>query len=189
MKREVRVLGIDDAPFSFEDDRVEIVGAVVRAPAYLEGIVVSDVAVDGDDATDRVAALVEGSRFRETVAVVMVDGVALGGFNVVDVEALHHRLGLPVLTVTKADPDLEAMERALRARFPDWERRMEVIRRLPLEEVETAHAPLRVLRAGIDRADAAALLRRTTVRGRLPEPLRIAHLVATALKTGESKGS
>lgn len=189
MKREVRVLGIDDAPFSFRDERVEIVGVVVRAPSYVEGILLSDVAVDGTDATDRVAVLVEGSRFRETLSLLMLDGIAFGGFNVVDIEALHERLGLPVVTVTKKEPDLAAMEKALRARFEDWARRLEVVRRLPLEEVETAHTPLRVLRVGIGLPEVKDLLRRTTVRGRLPEPLRIAHLIATALKTGESRGS
>ena len=32
------------------------------------------------------------------------------------------------------------------------------------------------------------MVRRCTVRGCLPEPIRLAHLVATALVRGESKG-
>ena len=50
MKEQVRVLGIDDAPFSFDDGRVPIVGVVVRLPGYVEGVMTSEVAVDGDDA-------------------------------------------------------------------------------------------------------------------------------------------
>lgn len=189
MKREVRVLGVDDAPFAFEDDRVEIVGVVVRVPAYVEGVLVSDVAVDGTDATERLATMIAESRFHETLSLVLVDGVALGGFNVVDLAALRDATGIPVATVTKKEPDPEAIERALRAKFADWERRLALIQRFPLEEVETAHAPVRVLRVGIERDDLAEILRRSTIRGRLPEPLRIAHLVATALKTGTSRGS
>ncbi len=189
MKSQVRVLGIDDAPFSFDEDRVEIVGVVVRLPSYVEGLMVSDVEVDGDDANRRVVEMVENSRFRESLALTMIDGVALGGFNVVDVREIHDRLSIPAATVTKKKPDLPSMERALKARFPDWKRRLEIISRSQLLQVSTPHKPLYVYGVGISSEDLRGLLRGATVRGALPEPLRIAHLVATAFKTGESKGS
>jgi endonuclease V-like protein UPF0215 family len=189
MKRQVRVLGIDDAPFSFEDERVEIVGVVVRLPSYVEGVMVSEVAVDGEDATDKVAAMVLRSRFRENLALIMVDGVAFGGFNVVDIQEVHQRLHVPVATITKKEPDMGSIEKALRAKFSDWEGRMEVIRRSVLQRVETPHKPLYVYAVGMPMEEVTALIRRSTVRGALPEPLRIAHLIATAVKTGESKGS
>lgn len=189
MKPQVRVLGIDDAPFSFDDERVEIVGVVVRLPSYVEGLMVSDVEVDGDDATHRVADMVEKSRFRESLALTMIDGVAFGGFNVVDVRELHDRASIPVATVTKKKPDLPSMEKALRARFSDWKRRLDIIARSELMQVRTPHKPLYVYGVGISSDDLRGLLRGATVRGALPEPLRIAHLVATALKTGESRGS
>ncbi|MFQ5907575.1 MAG: DUF99 family protein [Thermoplasmata archaeon] len=189
MKTQVRVLGIDDGPFAFEDERVAVVGVVVRIPAYVEGVLVTEVEVDGTDATEKIVKALRDSRFREGLALAMIDGVALGGFNVVDIAKVHAETGVPIMTVTRKEPDLEAMERALVARFPDWTDRMAVITRAPLERFETAHKPLYVLREGIDAKDARDLLRGSTVRGALPEPLRIAHLMATALKVGESKGA
>ncbi|MFQ5919293.1 MAG: DUF99 family protein [Thermoplasmata archaeon] len=189
MKEQVRVLGLDDGPFSFGDPTVAVVGVVVRLPSYVEGVLVTEVEVDGTDATARIVEALQQSRFREGLALIMIDGVALGGFNLVDIAQVHRETGVPAMTVTRKDPDLDAMEKALRARFPDWEARAEVIRRSPLEQVETPHKPLYVLREGIGSEDAVDLIRRSTVRGALPEPLRIAHLMATALKTGESKGS
>ncbi len=189
MKPQVRVLGIDDAPFSFEDERVEIVGVVVRLPAYVEGLMVSDVEVDGDDATQQVAEMVERSRFREGVALTMIDGVAFGGFNVIDVQELHDRIGVPIATVTNKRPDMSSIERALRARFSNWKEKLELISRSELERVKTPHKPLYVYGVGISSVDLRGLIRGSTIRGALPEPLRIAHLMATAIKTGESKGS
>lgn len=189
MKSQVRVLGIDDAPFSFDDERVEIVGVVVRLPSYVEGLMVSDVEVDGGDATQRVAEMMDRSRFRESIALTMIDGVAFGGFNVIDVRELHERVSIPVATVTKKEPDLPSMEKALKARFPDWKKRLDIIARSELQRVKTPHKPLFVYGVGISMDNLRELIRRSTVRGALPEPLRIAHLVATALKTGESKGS
>ncbi|MEE9267992.1 MAG: DUF99 family protein [Thermoplasmata archaeon] len=189
MKEHVRVLGLDDGPFSFGDRTVAVVGVVVRLPAYVEGVLVTEVEVDGTDATDRIVDALRNSRFREGLALVMIDGIALGGFNLVDIQTVHAQTGVPVMTVTRKEPDLEAMEEALRAKFPDWKERAAAIRRAPLEQMETSHKPLYVLREGIGAQDARDLIRRSTVRGALPEPLRIAHLMATALITGESRGS
>ena len=42
--------------------------------------------------------------------------------------------------------------------------------------------------AGLDAAAAAALLRATTLHGNVPEPLRLAHLIAGGVTTGASRG-
>lgn len=189
MKPQVRVLGIDDAPFRFEDETTEIVGVVVRLPDYVEGILLSHVAVDGSDATPAVVAMVGESRFLEGLGLLLTDGIALGGFNVIDIRAIHEALSVPVATVTKKEPDLPRIEAALKARFADWEARLQIIQRSKPRPIETAHKPLYVDAVGLADQEIEALLRRSTVRGTLPEPLRIAHLIATALKEGTSKGS
>lgn len=43
-------------------------------------------------------------------------------------------------------------------------------------------------RVGLDRDEARALLAATTLHGNLPEPLRLAHLVAGGVTTGASRG-
>lgn len=189
MKAQVRVLGIDDAPFSFEDETVEVVGVMVRIPSYVEGILVSEVQVDGEDATDQLTDMIKNSRFREGLSLIMMDGVALGGFNVIDIQQLHERVAVPVATVTKKEPDIGSIEKALQARFSDWRKRLDIIKRSILQRVETPHRPLYVYAVGLPLEDVKGLIRRSTVRGALPEPLRLAHLIATAIKVGESKGS
>lgn len=188
MKPHVRVLGIDDSPFTFGDDKALVVGVVIRLPSYLEGVMRTWCSVDGEDANEVVSEMIEGSRFREQIKLAMVDGVALGGFNVVDISSLNRRTGVPFATVTRDLPDLVKMESALRKNFDDWERRMSVITKHALRKVSTDHKPLYVAQTGIDDAMADELIRGSIVRGALPEPLRIAHLIATAMETGESKG-
>jgi len=188
LKPHVRVLGIDDSPFTFRDDRALVVGVVIRLPYYLEGVMRTWCHVDGDDADQVVAEMIEGSRFREQIKLALVDGVALGGFNVVDISYLNRRTGVPFATVTRDPPDLVRIESALKKNFEDWERRMGVIRKHTLREVSTDHKPLYVTQSGIDDVTADELIRGSIVRGALPEPLRIAHLIATAMETGESRG-
>src|SRR5206468_12841917 len=96
-------------------------GVVVQAPAYIEGVLTTMAQVDGHDATDRIAAMVAGSRYRAGLAMILIDGTAVGGFNVIDVDSLHERVDRPVVTVTRRKPDLAAIETALRRRFDDWE--------------------------------------------------------------------
>ncbi len=188
MKSKSRFLGIDDAPFRFSDERVPLVGVVVQAPAYIEGVLTTLAEVDGHDATDRIAAMILASRYRTGLAMVLLDGTAVGGFNVVDVDALHASIGRPVVTVTRRKPDLAAMERALRRRFDDWDERWDVIRRHDVESVRTRHGSLWVTYAGTTASEVREAVGLTTVRGVVPEPLRVAHLIAAGIMRGESRG-
>lgn len=43
MKSHVRVLGIDDSPFTFQTRRALVVGVVSRLPTYIEGIMRTEV--------------------------------------------------------------------------------------------------------------------------------------------------
>ena len=49
-------------------------------------------------------------------------------------------------------------------------------------------AGLFVQRAGLTPTEAAELLAATTLHGKLPEPLRLAHLIAGGVVTGTSRG-
>jgi len=188
MKAHVRFLGIDDAPFTFADERTSVVGAVVRAPGYLEGVMRTSVTVDGTDGLAAIAGMLGRSRYRKGLAVIFLDGIAVGGFNLIDVRALSEETGLPVVSVTRRPPDTAAMIRALKQRFKDWEARAAIVTRERPFAVKTAHRPLYVNAAGLSEPEAAEAIRIATVRGALPEPIRVAHLIAAAYARGESRG-
>lgn len=181
-------MGIDDSAFSFDEDEVVVVGAVVRMPNYLEGVLKTTADVDGSNATERLVEMIGGSRYAENIAAVMIDGIAVGGFNVIDIEALHEELGIPVATVTRDEPDLASMQTALKAKFADWNERYSLIVSTELNRVETKHKPVYVQVVGEDLENIKDLIAKSTVLGALPEPIRIAHLIATAIKKGESHG-
>ena len=188
MKAKSRFLGIDDAPFRFSDESVPVVGVVVQAPSYIEGVLTTLAEVDGHDATDRIASMVRGSRYRAGLAMVFIDGTAVGGFNVIDVDVLREAVGRPIVTVTRRKPYLAAIETALRRRFDDWDERLALIRRHPVEAIRTRAGTVWVTYVGGKRADVQEALSLATVRGVLPEPLRVAHLIAAGIVRGESRG-
>ena len=170
--------------------RAALVGIVFSTPNYVEGIVRTSVTIDGTDATERILSVLEGSPFLDGVRAVLLDGIAVGGFNLIDLDRLHERLQRPIVTVTRHLPDFSAIRAALRKYFPrDAAERWALVRahalfRLPMLEGN----PLRVSAVGCTRAEAAAIVRRTTVRGNVPEPLRLARLVARALASPTEGG-
>ncbi len=188
MKNQTRILGIDDSPFKFEDEDSLVVGALVRAPNYLEAVMKTRAKVDGMDSTDRLIELVHGSRYKAQIKAVMIDGIALAGFNVIDVERLYESTSVPVLTITRDKPDFKEIESALKKHFTDWKDRLGLMTRLDMKQIRTEHKPLFACGVGLDWSEFEELARQTTVRGALPEPLRIAHLISSALVLGESRG-
>ena len=91
-------------------------------------------------------------------------------------------------TKTSEKPDYVEIEKALRKHFEDWENRLHTMKSISLEEFDTGYTPIFVGRTGIEREALAEILGASIVQGALPEALRIAHLVATAISRGESKG-
>jgi endonuclease V-like protein UPF0215 family len=182
MKEDVRVMAVDDGPFRFGDSASLLVGLVVRGKGYLEGVYSGTVSVDRLDATDAVAGLVRGTKQLSQLKAVMLDGLTLAGFNVVDIVRLQEVTGVPVLTVVDKVPDQGSIEEALRGRFPDWEERLRLITAPETYSVGLSDgATLTCHMAGIDEGEARELLRVTTLRGHIPEALRMADLVASGL--------
>ena len=179
------VVGFDDFPFVHgRRGDIPTVGAVY-AGLRLEGVLRGSVRQDGANATRNLCRLLEGSKFARRVQLVMLQGIALGGFNVVDVHALHRHLGIPILVVARRAPDLASVREALLTRVPGGARKWGLIQRAG--QMEQA-AGVWVQRAGLTLEAAEQVVRRFAVHGRIPEPLRAAHLIAGGMATGQSRG-
>ena len=179
------VVGFDDGPFTRgrPGARVLLVGAVC-ARTRLDGVISGRVTQDGRNAAATVAALVRGSQFDGHVRAVLLNGIAFGGFNVVDIHALAAALARPVLVVARRAPRLALIRDAL-ARLPGGARKWRLIEQAgPMEPVRGVY----VQRAGLSLAEARDLLAATTLHGNLPEALRLAHLIAGGIVTGKSRG-
>ncbi|RME53031.1 DUF99 family protein [Candidatus Woesearchaeota archaeon] len=184
MKRELRVLGVDDAP-SVHGQRgpVLVVAPLFRGGSFMDGLLSTHVTRDGDDASYRLAEMIERSKFKSQLRAVFLDGIAVAGFNVVDVQALSLRTEVPVIVVMRERPDVEGMKRAL-LRLSMGHKVALLDRAGPIEPAGSIF----IQRVGISRQDAVELLRICTVRGHIPEPVRVAHLIASGVADGESRG-
>ncbi|MCU0897100.1 MAG: DUF99 family protein [Burkholderiales bacterium] len=183
-QRFSHVIGFDDAPFDRAHRGDVLVVGAVFAGTRLDGVLSGKVRRDGANSTRVFADLVRRSRFRAHLHLVMLQGIAMAGFNVVDIEALAGETGLPVLVVMRRRPNMERIRRALLANVRGGRAKLRLIERAgPIEPA----AGLFVQRAGVSLDAAVGVLRRLALAGHLPEPLRVAHLVAGGVATGESR--
>jgi uncharacterized protein len=180
--RTLRVIGFDDVPWRHRlGNRVGLVGAVCAGTRF-EGMVYGSVRRDGWRATLAVENLLLRSKFHPQIHLVLLDGIAFGGFNVVDLPRLARTLQRPCVAVMRRLPDLAAMERAAR-RLPRPAARLAILRRAGPIHVS---GPFVYQVHGADPRDTAAALRRLTDTGHVPEALRLAHLIGGAIAYGQS---
>jgi endonuclease V-like protein UPF0215 family len=186
MKKFSNIIGFDDAPFLPDHTGpVKVIGAVF-AGMRLDGVLMGEVQKDGDDAASALTKLVSESKFAEHVQLIMLQGIALAGFNVVDVFALHRELALPVLIVSRHQPDCEGVKRALFEQVEGGQEKWEIIEMLG--EMEAA-GNIFVQRVGLEFEEASEVVTRFAIHGNIPEPIRTAHLIAGALELGQSHGN
>jgi len=185
-RRLSNIIGFDDAPFvRGSHEPVPLVGAVFAGVRF-DGVLIGSVSRDGFDAATRIVELVRGSKFAGHVRLILLQGITVAGFNVIDPFFVYKELELPVLVVSRRRPDLQAFRCALLANIDQGVEKWEIIERLgPMEPVKGLY----IQRVGLTLREAEEAMDRTTVFSRIPEPIRTAHLIAGALTRGESRGA
>jgi len=207
----MNVIGFDDGPFPKNHRGDVLLVGVVCARTRVDGIVSGKIRRDGANSTRTMIDLVRRSQFAQHLQAVLLQGIAVGGFNVVDVHELHRALRIPVLVVTRREPDLPAVKKALFADVPRMRPRVQgAARKWRLIEAAGPPEPLGpskraqkratptglgalsphvwCQRIGLSVEEARRILERTTLHGNLPEPLRMAHLIAGGIVEGTSRG-
>lgn len=206
----MNVIAFDDGPFPREHRGDVLLVGVVCSGTRVDGIVSGRIRRDGADATRKMIDLVRRSQFGQHLQAVMLQGIAVGGFNVVDIHGLSKALHIPVLVVVRRPPDMAAVHRALfsetpttpRPRVAGAARKWKLIQsagelellgpsRRSLKRASgllTSGPKLWIQRAGLSLEDARRVVAATTLHGNIPEPLRVAHLIAGGITTGRSRG-
>ena len=189
IKQEIRILGIDDSPFpSHTTDDVMLVGTIFRAGNWLDGVLSTYIRGDGTDATEKIVSMVQNSRNLGQLGVIMLDGITFGGFNLVNIREIFEATKVPVIVVMRKIPNFEGIKKALK-NFQNWENRWQnVVEAGKVYKVDNPE-PIYIQINGIGIEDAVEIVKLSTTRSAIPEPLRVAHIIAAGIIKGESKGS
>ncbi|MFX0077631.1 MAG: DUF99 family protein [Candidatus Hermodarchaeota archaeon] len=185
VKQEIRILGVDDARFQRgRDEWTRLIGVVFRGGKWMEGCLQAPIRVDGDDATDRLVEMVKSSSHYGQLRVIMTRDTIVAGVNVLNLPILFQETGLPVIAVSDSKPDMARVKKAFKRIHPDsWKNKYELLEESgPIRAVESrpGRAVVYVQWAGLSFEQTAELVQKTATRSRIPEPIRVADLVASS---------
>ncbi|MEM0087092.1 MAG: DUF99 family protein [Candidatus Micrarchaeaceae archaeon] len=180
MKAGSRIIAFDDAPFRKADKKCLVVG-VVKRQSEVEGVLSFNVDVDGIDATKMMIEHILKSRFKNQIRLIAINGIVVAGLNVVDMVALYKKMGFPVIAVTRRKPHAALLENAVRKSGRNVEMKLKILRRISKIKIERIGG-FYVQPYGIAAKDAENLV------GIAAGALRLAHMIASGVTSGESKG-
>jgi endonuclease V-like protein UPF0215 family len=181
--RTIRVLGVDDAHYPDKTHGSSVnIAAVICGGTRFEGMLWGSIAKDGMDATDRIVRLIRESKFAAQLHLVLLDGITFGGCNVVDLPAISRELNLPVVAFMRRPPNMETFRRVVHS-LPNSEERWR--RTKAAGQVQQLDGWVFQC-AGEKPEVLARVLSRLTDNGKVPEVLRLAHLIGSAVMLGES---
>lgn len=177
-------IGIDDGPFlprRLGGRKAPLVVVRLSGP-HLVKARTGWITVDGMDGTEQALRLLK--QVHSPDCPVLLAGVTFGGFNMIDPRRLERRFRAPTIVVVGSKPDNRAVKRALVRHFPDWRERWRLVRSLgPLHRVRTVGVenPIFYEAFGCESSVARRVLSSWALVSRMPEPLRVAGLVARGL--------
>ncbi len=180
------IIAFDDGYFkpSFKslNGRTLLIG-VLYSDGRIQRIAHNRILIDGLNATRMIIDMAKNLSSYSINPVIMLDGITYAGFDVADPDKIYVETGIPVITFIQYPLDLERIKRALMKHFKDYRERYDVIKR-----VYTLSTPLmtpwRVTRfysAGLPLKEASILLKNLMIYSPVPEPLRIAHMLASTI--------
>lgn len=162
MKAEIRVIGIDDG-FSRRRKKI-VVGVVFRGGLWVDGVLCSGVNVSGTSLGRRLGTMVTESRFHKELRFAILHGAMLGSALAVTKE-FSNVTRLPTIALLhqgqggRSDLSLRRAGNATRFRL---------------------RPGLSALCIGLTAEKSVEIMKVTTMRDPLPEPVRVACLIASA---------
>jgi len=151
----------------------------MRRDGAVDGAVFGSSTIYGSDATGSIASM-HARLGRGDISLTMVSGLVVSMYNIVDIARLARLTGAPAIGVTWRGSD--GLEGAIRRHFADPGAKLAEYAALPGREtvrLRTGHDVL-IVRAGCTLGGARAALDAFTTHGAVPEPVRVARVLARA---------
>lgn len=179
-KRGLRGLSIAE---SFKPNYAKSVfaGIVMRRDFVIDGFVFGSATLEGNDATDAILKMY-GDLQRPDISYVLVSGLIVSMYNIIDIKKLSDALQIPIIGVSYRDSS--GIEDSLKHRFPNsFESKINEYEKLGKREkitLNTSH-DVYVRKEGCALSDVKHLLDDLTLHGSIPEPIRVSQLLAKTL--------
>jgi uncharacterized protein len=179
-KKGLRGLAIAES-FTLDSKKSVLAGIVMRRDFIIDGFVFGRATLEGNDATDEILSMYK-KLSRPDISYLLISGIIISMYNIVDLKKISETLDLPVIGVTYQDS--EGIEDAIKHHFQDsYESKLEKYKNLRPREKINLHTSFDVYvrREGCTLSDVTNLLNQLTLQGSFPEPLRVAQILAKTI--------
>ena len=189
IKKEIRLIGIDDSPFTkHQGGQIPVIGAVHRGGSFLEAVLSTTIEIDGDDATEKIAEMITKSRHHKQIRVILLNGIAVGGFNVVDIKHLANATKKPVIIIVRQKPNINKISKAIN-NVHNGNVKLCIIKKAGnVKKLKVHNGVIHFQCTGISEKHAREIITLSATHSMIPEPIRSAHLIVAGLVKGESRG-
>jgi endonuclease V-like protein UPF0215 family len=160
--------------------RSVLAGVVMRSDMIIDGFVFGSAEIEGDDATEEIVGMFQRLN-RNDINMIMLGGSVISMYNIIDTDSLGSRTDTPVISVTFEES--EGLEHHIKHHFPDsWEKKLSAYNKLGAREAVKLHTNYMVYVRpyGISLEISKRILDKFTIQGAIPEPIRLARLLARA---------
>lgn len=179
-KKGIRVLGIAES-FKKTSMCSMLSGIVMRRDLVIDGMIFGNATIEGNDSTKNILSMYKSLK-RNDINCIMLDGLVISMYNIIDGRELQERTNVPVIAITFKDS--EGLEGAINHHFfNDPKMKLEQYHRLGhRDKILLKTGKILFIRYwGIGLKETQIIINSFTLQGSIPEPVRIAKIAARAL--------
>jgi len=179
-KKGLRGLAIAES-FKQGEKRSNLAGVVMRRDFIIDGFIFGHCIIGGDDVTDSILSMYY-KLGRDDINFILVSGLIISMYNIVDIVKIKKETGLPVIGITYEESN--GIEEAIKHHFTDsYESKLEKYHKLGARSQITLQTgyDLYIRTEGCSLKEAQKLLDTFTLQGSIPEPLRVTQLLARSI--------
>jgi len=179
-KKGLRGLAIAES-FRSKSKKSILSGIVMRRDFVIDGFIFGSATLDGDDATNTILQMYEDLK-RPDISYVLISGIIISLYNIIDIKKIHETLNIPVIGVTYNDS--KGIEDSIKFHFPNSYRvKIKNYRKLGIRNKIKLHTESHIFvrQEGCSIKEVEYILNELTLQGSIPEPLRVSQLLAKSL--------
>jgi len=179
-KKGLRGLAISES-FTPKSAKSILCGVVMRRDFILDGFTFGTTTIAGDDATKTILEMYENLK-RPDVSYVLISGLIISMYNIVDIKKIYESIKIPIIGLTYNDS--QGIEESIKHHYPNsFESKIKKYNKMGAREKITIGKTSEVFvrKEGCSLPDVKYLLNELTLQGSIPEPLRVAQLLARSL--------
>ncbi|RLI64355.1 MAG: hypothetical protein DRO88_07515 [Promethearchaeia archaeon] len=201
LKRKSCILAFDDGKHEKSDlmryrpqvdpdssHMTDLIGVITKG-LQLMHVSSTRITVDGSDSTTKILELIQSNPYRNEIKLILIDSPCVAGFNIPNPFIIYEKTQIPILLIPSNHPT-HIIGDVFEKVFPNRLDELVVLKNLP--PLETLNVKVNISPElsknvcfhpiGISKSEVIDLLHFLTHYSSVPEPLRLAHLIASRFK-------